>query len=184
MKRIVLTFGLIAGAIISTALLISFAFQDEIGFERLALVGYSSMVLAFLLIFFGVRSYREQVGGGIVGFWRALVVGLMIVGVASACYVATWEVVYYNFAPDFMSKYQAYVLEQARADGESEQAIARRRVDMEKFAVMYRNPAFNAAVTFLEPLPVGLIVALVSAGVLSSRGKRRKDEDPVLAAAS
>jgi hypothetical protein len=37
---------------------------------------------------------------------------------------------------------------------------------------MYKNPLYNAAFTFMEPLPVGLIVALVSAGVLS---RRRKD---------
>jgi hypothetical protein len=42
---------------------------------------------------------------------------------------------------------------------------------MGKLAVMYRNPAINAAMTLAEPLPVGLIIALVSAGVLSRRKK-------------
>jgi hypothetical protein len=43
---------------------------------------------------------------------------------------------------------------------------------MEKFAVMYRNPFYNAAFTIMEPLPVGLIVALISAAILSRRRKR------------
>ena len=57
----------------------------------------------------------------------------------------------------------------ARANGESEAAIGRKQAEMEKFEVMYQNPAINAAMTFVEPMPVGLIVALVSAGVLSRR---------------
>jgi hypothetical protein len=34
---------------------------------------------------------------------------------------------------------------------------------------MYKNPLVNIAFTFLEPLPVGLIFSLVTAGVLSRK---------------
>ena len=169
MKKTALTFGLISGAILSVMMLITLKFQDAIGFDRGEVIGYTSMVLAFLLIFFGVRSYRDNVGGGVVRFGRALAVGALIVAVASACYVATWEVIYFKLMPDFAEKYQAHIVEKARADGETEAAIARRQADLARYAAMYRNPAINAAVTFLEPLPVGLIVALISAGILSRK---------------
>ena len=143
--------------------------MDQIGFDRGEIIGYTSMVLAFLLIYFGVRSYRDNVAGGTITFGRALKVGALIAAVASTWYVATWQVIYYQFTPDFMAKYQAHSLEKARADGESEAQIAKRKADMEKFAKLYRNPAINVAITFLEPLPVALIMALVSAGVLSRR---------------
>jgi hypothetical protein len=175
MKRIVLTFGLIAGAILSAMMLLTVPFQDSIGFERGAVIGYTTMVLAFLLVFFGVRSYRDQVAGGTVRFGRALVVGALISLVASACYVVTWEVIYFNLAPDFLTQYQEHVISKARAKGESAETIARTQADMEKFAQMYQNPAINAAITFLEPLPVALVVTFVSAGVLS----RRKDRAQV-----
>jgi hypothetical protein len=74
--------------------------------------------------------------------------------------------------PDFSSKYQAHVLERARAEGESEAALARRKAEMDEFAKLYENPAANVAITFLEPLPLALVVALVSAGVLSRRRRR------------
>lgn len=183
MKRTVLTFGLIAGAIISAMLLITVPFMDTIGFDRHAIVGYTSMVLAFLLIFFGVRSYRDNVAGGTVRFGRAFAVGTLIAVVASLCYVATWQVVYFNFAPDFLTKYQAHVLEKARSKGESEEAMARKKAEMDEFAELYRNRAFNAAVTFVEPLPVALIVALVSAGVLSRRRKAVVEADGLVAGA-
>ena len=86
-------------------------------------------------------------------------------------YVATWEVIYYKLEPDFVTKYTAYQVEKARAGGASEEAIAKKKAEQEKFAEMYQNPVINAAITFLEPLPVALVVALVSAGVLSRRKK-------------
>ena len=174
MRKVVLTFGLISGAIMSAMLLLALPFQDAIGFDRGAILGYTSMVLAFLLIFFGVRSYRDNVAGGSVRFGRAFAVGALIAVVASVCYVATWEVIYFKLAPDFTEKYQAHMLDKARANGESDAAILRRKAELEKFAVMYHNPAINAAMTFLEPLPVALIIALVSAGVLS-RGRKDRD---------
>jgi hypothetical protein len=182
MKKTVFTFGLISGAIISEMMLVTIPFHDAIGFDRGEVIGYTSMVLAFLLIFFGVRSYRDNVAGGTVRFGRAFAVGALIGVVASACYVATWEVIYFKFAPDFLTKYQAHILEKARAEGESEEAIARKKAEMDKFAQLYKNPAINAAITFVEPLPVALIVALVSAGVLSRRRKGVVGQDGVVAA--
>ena len=173
MKKIVLTFGLISGAILSLMLLSTLPFQNAIGFGNLSMViGYTSMVGAFLLIYFGVRSYRDNVAGGTVRFGRAFAVGGLIALVSSTCYVATWEFVYFNLAPDFMTKYAAHVLDNARANGASAEALAQKKIEMDKFAQMYANPVANAAITFLEPLPVALIMTLVSAGVLS---RRRKD---------
>jgi Protein of unknown function (DUF4199) len=170
MKKIVLTFGLISGAVISVLMLITMRFHDAIGFETGGLLlGYTTMVLAFLLIYFGVRSYRDTVAGGTVRFGRALAVGAQIGLVSSMCYVATWEVIYFKFMPDFMDKYSAHEIDKARASGMSETAIAERKVEMAKFNEMYKNPAFNAAVTLGEPLPVALLVALISAVVLSRR---------------
>jgi hypothetical protein len=179
MRKTVLTFGLIAGAILSGMMLVTIPFHDAIGFDRAEIIGYTSMVLAFLLIFFGVRSYRDNVAGGTVRFGRAFAVGALIGVVASACYVATWEVIYFKLEPDFLTKYQAHILEKARAEGESEEAIARKKAEMDKFAELYKNPAINAAITFVEPLPVALIVALVSAGVLSRRRKSVVGDDAV-----
>ena len=172
MKRTVLRFGLISGAVMSLLMLATLPFQDAIGFDKGALVGYTGMVLAFLVIYFGVRSYRDKEGGGAVGFGRAFVVGALIAVVSSACYVATWEVIYFALAPDFLQKYEAYALQKAKAAGESEAAIERKRAEMAEFARMYRNPLFNAAITFVEPLPVGLLIAAASAVTLRRRPAR------------
>ena len=182
MRKTVLTFGLIAGGILSVMMLATMPFMDKIGFDRGEVIGYTTMVLAFLLIYFGVRSYRDNVAGGSVSFGRAFAVGALIAFVASACYVATWELIYHKIAPDFVAKYQAHVIEEARASGVSQAEIERRTADMQRFAAMYRNPLLNAAITFIEPLPVGLVFALVSAGILSRRRRERGRAEGMAAA--
>ena len=169
MRKIVLTYGLIAGAILSLMMLVTIPFQDRIGFDKGAVIGYTTMVIAFLMIFFGVRSYRDNVAGGSVGFGRALGVGLLITLIASICYVATWQFIYYRLTPDFMDKYSAYTIEKARKSGATDATIAARTKEMAEFSEMYRNPLINIAFTFLEPLPVGVVFALVTAGVLCRR---------------
>lgn len=172
MKKTVLTFGLISGAIVSVLMVLSLPLEDALSHSGGAyVVGYATMVAAFMLIFFGIRSYRDNVGGGRVGFGRALAIGALIALISSVCYTATWEVIYFGFKSDFAEKYQASQIERVRKSGAPPAEIEKKRQEMEKFVVMYHNPAINVAMTMMEPLPVGLVIALVSAGILSRRRK-------------
>jgi Protein of unknown function (DUF4199) len=168
MKKIVLTFGPICGGILAamTALMVPMCINGAGSFDNAEIVGYTVMVLAFVLVFFGIRSYRENLGGGTITFGTAFKVGLLVTLVASAAYVITWEIVYYNFFPDFADKYAAHMLQKMQARGESAQAIEKATQEMARFKVLYKNPFFNAGMTFLEVFPVGLVVTLVSAAIL------------------
>ena len=171
MKKIVLTFGIIAGVILSVFMVATIPFVDRIGFDYGMVIGYTTMVLAFLLVFFGIRSYRENVGGGQISFGRAFSVGILIVLIASLMYVVTWEILYYNVIPDFGDKYAAHLLEKSRAAGASPEQLAAEQEKMNSMKWMLSNPLINGAVTFLEPLPVGLVLTLVSAAILRRRHK-------------
>jgi len=181
MKRIVLTFGLLSGSIMIGMFLITLPFKDQIGFDKGMIIGYTSMVAASLLIYFGIRSYRDNVAGGSVSFGRALQVGSLIGLISALLYVASWEVIYFNFQHDYITKYNEYVLEKARAGGATEAQLATQKAELEKFATMYENPLINAAFTFLEPLPVIVVMTLISAGVASRR--KRSDSDAVATSA-
>jgi hypothetical protein len=141
-------------------------------------VGYAGIVAAFLLVYFGVRSYRDNVLRGEIGFGRALTVGLLIATIGSVCYVATWEVMYYEFLPDFYSKYGQSAVEQARRSGKSDAEIARTRAAMDEMTKNAENPLWVAATTFVEPFPVGFVVALVSAGILRRKRGLRASTPP------
>ena len=169
MKKTVWTFGLISGGVISVLMLATLPFEGAFGYDRGLIIGYTTMVAAFLLIYFGVRSYRDNIGGGSIGFGRALVIGSLIAVISSLCYVATWEVVYFRFRPDFLEKFQAYEINKVKASGASQAAIDQAVADQKRMAEMYKNPVFNAAFTLIEPLPVGLVIALVSAATLRRR---------------
>lgn len=172
MKRIVWTFGLIAGAVMAAFMAATMPFVGEHGTADM-LVGYAGMVAAFLLVYFGVRSYRDNVLGGTISFGRAFSAGILIAAIASLCYVATWEVIYYKFMPDFYAKYGQSMVEQARKAGKSETEVAKIQDDMNTMVERVKNPLFITVLTFAEPFPVGLVIALVSAGVL-----RRKRSAP------
>ena len=99
-------------------------------------------------------------------FGRALTVGLLITLVSTVCYVATWELLYFRMAPGFSERYARYAIERAQASGASAQEIEVTRRQMETFRRMYDNPLTNAAITFLEPTPIGVLVSVISAAVL------------------
>jgi uncharacterized protein DUF4199 len=181
MKKTVLTFGLISGAIISLLMLATLPFIDRIGFEKGEIIGYTTMVLSFLLVFFGVRSYRENVGGGRITFGRAFAVGILITLISCACYVVTWEILYFKLMPGFAEKYTNYIVEQLRTSGASQQMIDAKLQEMKSFKAMYDNPLINAALTFLEPLPIGLIVTLISAAILRKKARPGSRDEKVSA---
>jgi hypothetical protein len=169
MRKIVLTFGLLSGLVLSAMMAVTMPFHDRIGFERGMIVGYTTMVAASLLIYFGVRRYRDQAGG--VSFGRAFAVGALIMCVSNVCYVAAWEVIYPRFASDYMEKYAAHELGKARAAGATPAELETKRAEFAHWAELYENPPIRAGMTFLEPLPVGLLASLISAALL----RRRRD---------
>src|SRR5687768_1802404 len=172
MKKTVLTFGLISGAISSALMMAFLPFIDQIGFDRGLILGYTAIVLSFLLVFFGIRSYRENIGAGQISFGKAFSVGILITLISSLIYVIVWLIVYFNFMPDFFDKYTNYMIANVRASGASAEQVAREVENINNMKALYTNPLFNAAFTFLEPFPVGLIITLISAAVLK---KRRRD---------
>ncbi len=177
MRKTVLTFGLLSGTVLSLLMLATIPFHDRIGFERGMIVGYTTMIIAALFVYFGVRSYRDNVNGGTVSFVRALGVGLLISLVATVMYVATWELAKDKIAPNYIEEYEAHMVEKAKSSGKSQAEIDKEIADMQKWMEMYRNPVVAIAFTFLEPLPVALLASLVSAAAL----RRRRREDGAIA---
>ncbi|MEK6280568.1 MAG: DUF4199 domain-containing protein [Acidobacteriota bacterium] len=166
MKKTVITFGLIAGAIMAAMMLAMLSLVDRIGFDKGEIIGYTTMVVSFLMVFFGIRSYRENIAGGKITFGKAFAVGILITVIACVCYVVVWEIIYFKLMPDFGDKYVQYAIEKIRASGESQQVIDAQIQQMKSFKSMYDNPLINAAITFVEPFPVGLIITLISSAIL------------------
>src|ERR1700693_2717959 len=91
-KKTVVTFGLISGVISSLLMLCTTMLLNRIGFDKVYIFGYTAIVLSFLLVFFGIRSYRDNVAEGYITFGKAFGVGICITLISCVFYVATWEV--------------------------------------------------------------------------------------------
>jgi hypothetical protein len=178
MKKTILTFGLISGAISALMMAITVPFAHKITFNKSLFLGYTTIVLSFLLVYFGIRSYRDNTGNGQITFAKAFTVGICITVISSLCYVVAWEIIYYNFMPDFMDKYGAIMVERAKAAGASAAAIQAKVEQAKRYKELYANPLTMAAMTFIEPFPVGLVITLISAAVL-----RRKPQSQTAASA-
>src|SRR5690349_22066471 len=108
MKRTVLIFGVISGLISSAMMFLTLRFihRGTINFDNGEVIGYTAIFLSFLLVFFGIRAHREN-NGGTITFGRAFAVGILITLISCIFYVASWEIIYYNYMPDFFEKYSA-----------------------------------------------------------------------------
>jgi hypothetical protein len=179
MKKTVLTFGLISGALSSLMMVATVPFLHNIGFNKGLVIGYTAIVLSFLLVFFGIRSYRDNVGSGQITFSKAFAVGISITLISCIFYVVTWEILYFNFLPDFMDKYGAHLMEKLKASGASAAAMQAQLEQIRKYKEMEDNPLLNAAMTFIEPFPIGLAITLVSAAVLRRKPQSQPAQSPL-----
>jgi hypothetical protein len=173
MRKTILTFGLISGAI--SSLMIVTTASVGVGFDKGPVIGYTTIVLSFLLVFFGIRSYRDNIGNGRITFLKAFAVGISITLISCICYVVTWEIMYYNVFPDFWDKYGAHLVEKLKASGASPAALQTKLQEVAKYKELYKNPLLNAALTFIDPFPIGLVITLISAAVL----RRKPQSQPV-----
>jgi len=166
MLRIALVYGLISGSIVIgiSAIGISFAEPEQMTGNHA--IGYLIMLIALSCIFFAVKGYRDKKHGGVIRFWPALSLGLAITAFAGLAYVIGWEIFLAVSDMDFMNAYIDATVAAKRDAGASEAEIARYLAEMETLAANYENPFFRLPVTFLEIVPVGIVVALVSAAIL------------------
>src|SRR6476469_5296262 len=140
MTRIVLIFGLISGAIAAGLMWLLIAVQNSgsVDFDHGMTLGYATMIIALSLVFFGIKSYRDNHGGRVT-FWKGLQVGIMISLVCALCYAASWELYYRGSGQEFLQKYTAHYIEGMKKDGASDAEVSKAEEEMTKFAEMYKN---------------------------------------------
>lgn len=168
MKKIVLIYGVIAGAIVAASMVWGFLVSDSSGegMQMLEVMGYLIMLIALSVIFFGIKKYRDDELGGVITFGTAVLVGLGISIVASIIYVITWEIYLAQTNYAFMNEYVAASLDSMRASGATAEEIQVAAADFDVMAERYKNPMFRLGITFVEIFPVGLLITLISAAIL------------------
>ena len=170
MKKTVLWFGLLSGALAVALMFASLPFIRSMEWGTSDLIGYTSIVVSALVLFFGIRSHRERAGGRLT-FGRGLGVGILITLISSACYMAAFQVVYFRTMPDFGDRFSACLVERARAGGATEREIEETAAMAATLKRLYDHPATNAALTFATTFPVGVLMSVLAAAVLRTKGR-------------
>src|SRR6185295_15818132 len=173
MQKNIFIYGVIAGMVVSILMLSSVNYlshcEGNVDYGTSMLIGYASMLIAFSLVFVGIRNYRDKYNGGVISFGKSFKIGMVMVLIASTIYVVAWLIDYFFFIPDFMERYSAHMLDELKASGASQLEIEKQTKEMANFSEMYKNPFFNALMTYAEILPVGLIVTLISSLILKRK---------------
>jgi hypothetical protein len=182
MKKTIVTFGVISGVISSVLMCATVPFlRDSEHGDKGLLIGYTAMVLSFLLVFFGIRSYRDNLADGSISFGRAFTIGICITLISCAFYVITWEILYFNFLHGFLDSYFAAQIQKAQSSPGTAAAIQAKVAAIRHSQQLYENPLVNALYTFIEPFPVGLLITLISAAILRKKARSQSGSLPATA---
>ena len=166
MKKDVLKYGLLSGLALAVMMALTVPFEHRVSSRFGMVVGYTTMVLSFLIIFVGVKHYRDVECGGTISFGRAFGAGVLMMLISCACYVAMWEVLVATVEKNFAHDYATSMVKRAQNSGLQGAALEAKLAEVRRFEETYSNPLYRMAMTLLEPLPVGIVLALVTAGVL------------------
>jgi hypothetical protein len=179
MRKVVLTFGVISGLILAVLVWINTGWLcdgDLISLDYAMFIGYASMLIALTMVFFGIKSYRDNYAGGKVTFWKAVQIGLLISLIASVFYylgATSYSVTHPGFDERFIAKWTEHEIGKIQASGGSQAEIDEAKQNVELMRTLFQNPLLFFVICLLELLPVGIIVTLVSAALL-----RRSDVLP------
>jgi len=171
MKKIILTHGLIAGAIVSAMMLISMPLYDKglISLDYGELIGYTTMVIALSMVFFGIKSFRDNHQNGAITFGKGFKIGLLISVIAALMYAFAWEISYSQMSGEFTQKMSERHIEKVKEKGATEAEVQKAKEEMIKFIEMYKNPFIRFGITTMEIFPVGIVISLLSAGLLRKK---------------
>ena len=178
MKKTVLTCGIISGLIVTAIMTTSMVYYrnnpGQVSNSSAMVIGYLSMLIAFALIYVGIKRYRDNENAGTISFGKAFRIGLLIALIASTMYLVAWALLYNLYMPDYMDRYAEQIIKQA-APGTTAAQLAETKAKMESYKQLYRSPLYFTLMTYAEILPVGMLVSIICAFIL----KRRKREAEV-----
>ena len=168
MLRRVVSYGVVAGLIVGMPLFgLTVALHGHPPHSYI--LGYTIMLVALSTVFIAIKRHRDADLGGVIRFWPAFGLGLGISLVAGIFYVVAWEAALAVTHNDFAATYANMLIEQEKAKGVTGEALAKFTAAMEQFKAQYNNPLYRVPMTFAEIFPVGVLVSLVSAGLLRNR---------------
>ena len=169
MNKIILKNGIFGGLVVSAVMFyVSYSMKSNPDMEPSMVLGFGSMIIAFLFILFGILQ-QKKVNNDTISFWEAFKTGLFIAIITSTIYVAVWLVIYYNYFPDFIERY-GEIMKKITPPEE----LAARQEEMEFYKKAYKSPLGVIGLTYMEILPLGIVFDLIYSLVVAFILKKKQ----------
>lgn len=166
MKKTALRYGLItAGFLVGFFFLGLAIYGKSDDFTGREVVGYSTMIVSMIFVYFGIKHFRDHVNGGALSFGKGMKMGLLIVLVPAIAF-GIFTIIYVTWIdPEHMSRYYEYELSQLKASlssTEFEAASVKMKEEME----MFSSPVMSFFVMALTVYLIGVIATVISSLIL------------------
>ena len=162
MKKTVLKFGLYSGVLIVALFITTYAFMDSLSLQTMEILGYLSMFVALLVVFPGIRSYRDNEKNGFIGFGRALGLG-MLISLVPALMFGIFDAIYAHVInPGFYAEYMANMTKSMSPDQLAEYTKMMTDPSMQ----FWMSPFGTFLLMFITVCAIGFIVSLISSMIL------------------
>ena len=152
MQSTIIKYGIYSGITAAVLFILGLVFGQEADFGTREILGYASIVVSLLFVFFGIKHFRDRENSGIVSFKQALQLGLAI-SILAGVGVAVVDTIYTTFInPEFFNEFAQMMKDQGRED-----------------EVMDIGSGMMAVIMFVTVFVIGFIISLLSALILQRK---------------
>lgn len=168
MKKTVLKFGFYALFTAAGLFLLALLVGNGLDYFVQEVIGYTTMAISLIFVFFGIRHYRDRENEGQITFLKALGIG-MLISLFAALGFGLIDYIYTTVIhPDFAIEYETKMLADMKANLSAE-AFEVEKAELHQKMKDYGGSGFMAAMMFAMVIVMGFIISLISALLLQKK---------------
>ena len=165
MNKIVLKYGMYGVAVMFIISVSAFfIFKNNHNWEVQEIIGYTTIVLSLLFVYFGIRRWRDKYNAGQLSFAKGLGIGTLISLFPSVGFgLLSW--IEGVIDPEWQDKYYAHHIEKIKKTTPPAelQATLKEIADQRE---MFSSPFAQFFFMFLTVFVIGFIITIISALIL------------------
>ena len=167
MKKTVIKFGKYAFITAAVLFLAALVLGKSLSYGAQEIIGYSSIVVSLVFVFFGIKNYRDQENGGSISFGKALKIGMLITLFAALGF-AIIDFIYTAFInPEFLEQYTQHMTENLESTYSGEE-LATKKAELDS-SMEYMTSGFMAFIMFSTVVLIGFVISLISSLILNKK---------------
>jgi len=168
MKKTIIKYGLYSLLTATVLFLLAFLIMKGMSYSVQEAIGYITMVVSLVFVFFGIRHYRDNVNNGRVSFGKALLIGFLIslfagLGFGVVDYIYTTVI-----NPDFAQEYLTTMVADMKANLPADEFETQKAI-LEQQMEEYGGSGFMAFIMFATVAMIGLVISIISALILQRK---------------